>query len=98
MSNEFRFKKNSNGRVAISLAPGQQLVEGEVKWWNVEKGWGFLVNPDASPQAERADIFVHHSVIEGLPGFRNLTPGQRVQYVAEKTDRGLQAVRVVVPE
>ena len=66
-------------------------VEGEVKWFDPKKGYGFIVGPEGQ------DIFIHFSQIEG-EGFRSFTDGQRVEYDAEKDDRGWNASRAkVVP-
>jgi CspA family cold shock protein len=63
-------------------------VEGIVKWFDPRKGFGFIVGP------EEQDIFVHYSQIEG-DGFRVLKDGCKVDYDAEKTERGWHATRVV---
>jgi len=66
-------------------------VEGDVKWFDTKKGFGFITGP------EDQDIFVHFSQIEG-EGFRVLSDGQRVNYDAEQSDRGWHATRVKVIE
>jgi CspA family cold shock protein len=58
-----------------------------VKWFNAEKGFGFITQPDG------ADVFVHYKAIE-MPGFRCLDAGQTVEFEIEQTDRGLQALSV----
>ncbi|NRA58895.1 MAG: cold shock domain-containing protein [Phycisphaerales bacterium] len=63
-------------------------VEGEVKWFDSRKGFGFLVSPEGQ------DVFVHYSVIDGS-GYRSLRDGTTVEYDAEKTDKGWKATRVV---
>ena len=63
-------------------------VEGEVKWFDARKGFGFLVSPEGQ------DVFVHYSVIDGS-GYRSLRDGTTVEYDAEKTDKGWKATRVV---
>lgn len=63
-------------------------IEGVVKWFDPRKGFGFIVGP------EEQDIFVHFSVIEG-DGFRVLKDGSKVEYDAEKSDKGWKATRVV---
>jgi CspA family cold shock protein len=65
-----------------------EAVEGDVKWFDPRKGFGFIVGPDGQ------DIFVHYSVIEG-DGFRVLKDGARVEYDAEQTDKGWKALRVI---
>lgn len=63
-------------------------IEGEVKWFDPRKGFGFIVGPEGQ------DIFVHFTVIEG-DGFRVLKDGSRVDYDAEKSDKGWRATRAV---
>ena len=64
-----------------------ESIEGEVKWFDPRKGFGFIVGPEGQ------DIFVHFSVIAG-EGFRVLKDGAKVEYDAEKTDKGWRATRV----
>jgi cold shock protein len=64
-------------------------VTGTVKWFNNSKGYGFLT------QENGADVFVHHSAIEG-EGYHTLEEGQKVEFTIEKGQKGLQAARVVV--
>ena len=65
-------------------------VTGTVKWFNGDKGYGFLAR-EGGP-----DVFVHYSAIQA-EGFRNLTEGQKVEFTIEKGPKGLQAadVRIV---
>ena len=63
-------------------------VEGEVKWFDSRKGFGFIVGPEGQ------DIFVHYSVIDGS-GYRSLRDGTTVEYDAERSDKGWKAKRVV---
>ena len=74
----------SNGTVTITG------LEGEVKWFDPRKGFGFIVGPEGQ------DIFVHFSVIEG-DGFRVLRDGASVEYDAEKSAKGWKATRVNRP-
>ncbi|MGA2496840.1 MAG: cold-shock protein [Tepidisphaeraceae bacterium] len=60
---------------------------GTVKWFDVKKGFGFILNPDGK------DVFVHYSAIEG-DGFRSLKDGERVDYQQEEGDKGLHASKV----
>ena len=50
-----------------------ERIQGTVKWFNTEKGWGFI-----SRTGEK-DVFVHYSAIEGT-GFRNLSEGELVEF------------------
>ncbi|MEM1329351.1 MAG: cold shock domain-containing protein [Planctomycetota bacterium] len=66
-------------------------VEGQVKWFDPRKGFGFIVGPEGQ------DIFAHYTVIEG-DGFRVLRDGATVRYDAELSDKGWKATRVDRPE
>ena len=61
---------------------------GKVKWFNAEKGYGFLTT-DAGE-----DVFVHFSAIQ-IDGYKTLNEGQRVSFEVVSTDRGPQAENVV---
>jgi len=63
-------------------------VRGKVKWFNNEKGYGFIEYKDGE------DIFVHYSAIL-TPGYKTLVEGQYVQFDLVRTDKGLQAKNVV---
>ncbi|SDG25305.1 cold shock protein (beta-ribbon, CspA family) [Klenkia brasiliensis] len=65
------------------------MPQGFVKWFNAEKGFGFI-GPDDGGE----DVFVHFSAIEDRGGFRSLDEGARVEYEASPGQRGLQADRV----
>ena len=65
-----------------------ESVEGEVKWFDARKGFGFIVGPDGQ------DVFVHFSVIEQESGFRTLKDGERVTYSASKGAKGWSATNV----
>jgi CspA family cold shock protein len=64
------------------------MATGTVKWFNGEKGFGFITQDDRGP-----DVFVHFSAITGS-GYRNLEEGQRVEYEASQGPKGLQAANV----
>ncbi len=64
------------------------MAEGIVKWFNSEKGFGFI-----TPDGGGADVFVHHSAIKGS-GFRSLQENQRVRFEVEQGSKGPQAVEV----
>jgi cold shock protein len=67
-------------------------VEGQVKWFDPRKGFGFIVGPAGQ------DIFVHYSVIQG-EGFRVLKDGSTVTYSAESTGKGWRATKAMrVPD
>ncbi|GHH80978.1 cold-shock protein [Kitasatospora indigofera] len=62
---------------------------GTVKWFNDEKGYGFIT-PESGP-----DLFVHFRAIEG-DGFKSLAEGQKVTFEAVQGPKGLQADKVQV--
>lgn len=64
------------------------MTTGTVKWFNAEKGYGFIAPDDGTP-----DVFAHHSAIEGS-GYKNLDEGQRVQFDVAQGPKGLQAERI----
>ncbi|NLY19457.1 MAG: cold-shock protein [Clostridiaceae bacterium] len=63
-------------------------MEGTVKWFNAEKGFGFIEREDGD------DVFVHYSAIM-TEGFKTLDEGQRVQFDIEQGKRGAQAANVI---
>ena len=65
------------------------MATGKVKWFNDQKGFGFI----STDSAEVKDVFVHHTVIESQ-GFRTLQDGESVEYEAEDGPKGLKATRV----
>jgi cold shock protein len=64
------------------------MAQGTVKWFNAEKGFGFISQDDGGN-----DVFVHHSEIEAS-GFRSLDEGQRVQFEIRQGNKGQQATGV----
>lgn len=65
------------------------MKNGTVKWFNAEKGFGFIEVPGED------DVFVHYSAIQGQTGRKSLEEGQQVQFEVEKGPKGLQASNVV---
>lgn len=64
-----------------------ERIIGTVKWFNAEKGYGFL-SREGGP-----DVFVHYSAIEGS-GYKSLTEGQTVEFTVQQGPKGLQAANV----
>jgi len=65
------------------------MPEGKVKWFNANKGFGFIQQDDGS------DVFVHYSAIQA-EGYRTLTEGQRVSFDIQQGKKGLEAENVKV--
>jgi len=84
-----RFIGCISGNTIIGGAP---MNTGTVKWFNPEKGYGFISNDSGGD-----DIFVHFSDIEAQ-GFRTLTEGQRVSYNTERDAKNgkMRATNVTV--
>ena len=64
------------------------MAKGKVKWFNADKGYGFIAPDDGTP-----DVFVHHSAIQA-DGYRSLQEDQRVEYTASRGAKGPQADEV----
>jgi len=64
------------------------MAQGTVKWFNAEKGFGFISRSDGD------DVFVHHTAIVG-EGYRSLDEGQQVSFEVTQGKKGLQATNVV---
>jgi len=63
-------------------------MKGKVKWFNAEKGYGFIEREDGG------DVFVHYSAIK-CDGFKTLDEGQEVEFDVVEGQRGQQAANVV---
>lgn len=65
------------------------MAQGSVKWFNAEKGYGFI----AQESGGGADVFVHYSAIE-TTGYKTLEEGQRVEFDITQGPKGPQAENV----
>ena len=63
-------------------------MKGTVKWFNEQKGYGFITPEDGSK-----DLFVHHSGIQ-MDGFKTLTENQQVEFDSVPSDKGPKATNV----
>jgi cold shock protein len=63
------------------------VSSGVVKWFNPDKGYGFIARPDGE------DVFVHFSAIQ-MEGYRSLDEGQPVEFDVTQGPKGLQAANV----
>ncbi len=64
------------------------MAQGTVKWFNGEKGFGFITQDDGGP-----DVFVHFSAISG-EGYRNLEENQKVEFEIKEGPKGKQATQI----
>jgi CspA family cold shock protein len=64
-------------------------IQGTVKWFNDQKGFGFITREDGA-----GDCFVHHSAIQGS-GFRTLNEGDKVEFEVVENQKGPAAQNVV---
>jgi CspA family cold shock protein len=78
-------------RVQEFFTMAAERVEGVVKWFNSEKGYGFI------RQENGPDVFVHYSAIKGA-GYRTLEEGNRVEFEVVEGQKGKQASEVIVLE
>src|SRR2546421_3536414 len=75
------------GRAAVQEG-ATRMATGTVKWFNDEKGYGFI-----TPDEGDRDLFVHHTGINGS-GFKSLQENTKVSYEEESGDKGPKAVNV----
>jgi cold shock protein len=89
-------KRPSRGRYFYGVKPRrkkgglQDMPQGTVKWFNEEKGYGFI-----TPDEGGDDLFVHYSGITGS-GYRSLEEGSKVSYEATRGKKGMQAENVTL--
>ena len=81
---------SGNGRSEICTGwKGSIMATGTVKWFNAEKGFGFIQVDGGGP-----DVFVHFSAIQG-DGYRSLEENQKVEFESSQGPKGPQADKVV---
>jgi len=68
------------------------MFKGKVKWFNNQKGYGFLVSEDGT------EFFVHYSGINSTEKFKSLAEGENVVFDVIDTEKGRQAINVTVVE
>jgi CspA family cold shock protein len=78
----------SRVRSAHDAVEEHNMATGTVKWFNDDKGFGFI-----TPDEGSKDLFVHHSAITG-EGFKSLAEGAKVSYDAENGPKGPNAANV----
>ena len=78
-----------NDRVSDQINRKQKhMATGTVKWFNSEKGFGFIAPDDGSD-----DLFAHFSAIQSN-GYKELTENQKVEFDAERGPKGMQAANI----
>jgi CspA family cold shock protein len=71
------------------ITGGNQMAEiGIVKWFNNDKGYGFIKRDTGD------DVFVHHTAIVNQSGYRTLNEGEKVEFDVKQGPKGLQAENV----
>jgi CspA family cold shock protein len=71
------------------------MATGTVKWFNDEKGYGFITPNETDENGKKDDLFVHFKAIQS-DGFKSLKEGQQVSYRAVKGQKGMQAEDVAI--
>lgn len=93
MPNELRMiaeanKITNSPQVGLNKLGKSMREQGSVKWFNNEKGYGFISRDSGD------DVFVHHSAIQG-DGFKSLEEGDNIEFDVTSGPKGLQAQNVV---
>jgi CspA family cold shock protein len=80
--------RGSENAVSKHIKKEQRMTQGTVKWFNAEKGFGFIEQDGDGP-----DVFVHYSAID-VSGYKSLDDGQRVEFNTTQGPKGPQAENV----
>jgi CspA family cold shock protein len=87
-----RLQPRGRSKPAISIVQEESFMSnvgtGVVKWFNDSKGFGFI-----TPEGGGEDLFAHFKEIQGT-GFKTLKEGQRVQFIAQRGQKGMQATQI----
>jgi CspA family cold shock protein len=75
---------------AGAIPKGKKMAQGTVKWFNADKGFGFIAQDGGGP-----DVFAHFSAIDSS-GFRSLDENQRVEFDIQQGQKGPQAANIRV--
>ena len=89
-SERVRFAQSAFLTRSWSSKGGVYMANGIVKWFNDDKGYGFI-----TPDEGSKDLFVHHSNIAG-DGFKSLPEGARVQFEQREGEKGPEATNVAL--
>ncbi len=74
----------------------EERVNGVVKWFNAERGYGFVLQETEEGVDESNEYFVHYSYID-MEGYKTLRAGQKITFKLVETDKGVQA-QEIIPE
>ena len=80
--------RGPDGARILKTKGTEQMAQGTVKWFNAEKGFGFIAPADGG-----ADVFVHFSAIQ-TQGYRSLEENQQVEFEVTQGQKGPQAAQV----
>src|SRR3954471_2443378 len=80
--------RSRNARAASRQEEKRNMATGTVKWFNADKGFGFIAPDDGSE-----DVFAHFSAIQSS-GYRSLDENQKVEFDVEQGQKGLQAANI----
>ena len=80
-------RRSKEGHAYLMNIYGGEPIVGKVKWFNNEKGYGFI------DYKENEDIFVHYSTIN-INGYKTLSEGEYVEFTLLETSKGYQAIDV----